>query len=205
MSKTVLGVFTEHNDAERAINTLNREGYDPEDISIVLRDKEEAEILAEDTGSNVVEGVLSGATAGAVLGSLAGLLTYFVLPGVGALFIGGPIAAVLGATGAVATAVSGAVTGAVAGGLIGALTNLGLTEDEARTYQEHIEEGAVLVAVPARVGEHERVEEILSNFNAIEVRSIDSPGLETRDRYVMSEDEGMFVGAKGGKSRRRRG
>jgi uncharacterized membrane protein len=181
MAKTILGIFNESDNAEYAINELKDEGYNPKDMSIVMKDRREGERLADDTGADVAGGAVSGAASGAVLGGLAGLLASFVIPGLGAFFIGGPIAAALGLTGAAASAASGAATGALAGGLLGALTGLGLTEDEARTYEESINEGGILVAVPARNNEESVVESILSEYGASNIKTINN-GEASRER-----------------------
>ena len=67
----------------------------------------------------------------------------------GAILIGGPIAAALGLSGAAGLAASGAATGILAGGLVGGLSSLGVPEERARMYEEDIRRGGVLLAVPA--------------------------------------------------------
>lgn len=204
--KTVLGIFEYNEDATAAIDHLKDEGYSPEDISIMVRDKDTREDIANDTGVNApVQGAVSGAATGAILGGLAGLAAAVFIPGLGAFFIGGPLAAALGLGGAAATTVSGAATGAVAGGLIGALTSLGLSEQEARIYEDRVSGGAILVAVPARRGEEWDVEEILSDNNATDVKTV---GSEVEDREILERRHPhrthapMFAGLKGGRGRR---
>ncbi len=109
-----------------------------------------------------------------ILGGLAGLVAAAVLPGLGAIFIGGPIAAALGLTGAVATTVSGATTGAVAGGLLGGFANLGLTEDESKLYETRVNEGGIVVAVPVKGEEINEVEDVFNNNDASDIKSVDS-------------------------------
>lgn len=215
MTKTVLGIFTERDDAGEAINKLKAEGYNPKDISIVMKDQKEGERLADDTGSDVVGGTMSGATTGAVVGGIAGLLSSFVLPGLGAFFIGGPIATALGLTGAAASTVSGATTGAIAGGLLGALTSFGLSEDEARGYEERIKEGAILVAIPAKEGDERIVEQILREADADQIKSVAQQERDDRFEHRLTAAQNadrtqrsthptatpMYaVGAKGGRA-----
>jgi len=213
MAKTVLGIFVDKDNAEEAISKLKTEGYNPKDMSIVMKDKREGEELAKDTGTGVVGGAVSGVTTGAILGGLAGLLASFVIPGLGAFFIGGPIAAALGLTGAAASTASGAATGALAGGLLGALTGLGLSKDEAKTYEERIKEGGILLAVPARSGEEAEVEQMLSDCGANDIKSVsakddsvkerDSASMafdRTEDKKSYRQSSHAFAGAKGGKS-----
>ena len=171
MNKKVIGVFTNEDAAQKVINQLEDSGFDSKEISVVMKDKNAGKKVEESTGTKVVGGAVSGATTGAVLGGLAGLLASIVLPGIGAFFIGGPIAAALGLTGAAASVASGATTGAVAGGLLGALTGLGLSEDEARIYEDRITRGDILVAVPLRDEDQLDVEEIFRANGAEEIRT----------------------------------
>lgn len=214
--KTVLGIFTDREDASSAIRDLRSEGYKPEDISILMKDKSSGEVLARDTGVDVAGGAMTGATTGALLGGLAGLAASFMLPGLGAFFIGGPVATALGLTGAAATTASGAATGALAGGILGILTGLGLSEDEARVYETHIEAGGILVAVPAMLGEEAVVERILSDYNADQINTISTSVKNDRfeNRHsvdTISESDEEYsdythhyptMAMKGGKTRR---
>lgn len=170
MDKTVVGVFLNRTDAEDVITKLSSEGYDPRDISIVMRDRGRGwEIQSSDT----VLGAVSGAIAGGVVGVLAGLLVVTgIVPGLGTILIGGPIATALGLSGMSATTVSGAVTGALAGGLIGLLASLGMSKDEARMYEDRIREGGILIAVPITDNLEDDVREIMENYGADQVRSI---------------------------------
>lgn len=172
MTKTILGLFEDRADVEKTISTLQSEGYNPKDISIVMKDKGEAEAIGDDTGADVAGGALSGATTGAVIGGIAGLLAGTVLPGLGAFLIGGPIGAAFGLTGAVASTVSGAATGVVAGGLIGALMGLGVSQEDATHYESRVKEGAILVAVPADAAQEDHVREILDQNHASDVRTV---------------------------------
>lgn len=147
----VLGLFDDRPQAEAAINALQEQGYTAKDLSIIMKDTEQAADMADTTGANMAEGATSGAMTGGALGALAGLLIgvgALAIPGIGGLLIGGPLAAALGLTGAAATTASGALTGALAGGLIGALVGLGVPEENARIYEQRVKEGAILLAVP---------------------------------------------------------
>lgn len=172
MTKTVFGVFADRTDAENAVNQLRSDGIDAKEISIVMKDREERRETEENTGANMVEGATAGAGTGALLGGLAGLAASTVIPGLGAFFIGGPLVAALGLTGTGATIAAGAVTGAVAGGFVGALTSLGLTEKDAREYEELISQGNILVAAPETRGDVERTQETFRAHNASSVKTV---------------------------------
>lgn len=184
MQYTIIGVFDERENAENAIRDLEENDFDPKTISIVMKDQGEAKNMAKETGVSVSSGAATGITTGAVIGGLAGLIGAFVIPGLGAFLIGGPIAATLGLTGATAATVSGAATGAVAGGLIGALTSLGVSREDAEEYQERINTGGILLAIPATDRTVDEVEEILHTYHAANVRSISVPS----QREAIDED-----------------
>lgn len=174
--KTMIALFTEKDDAEGTIKELEKNGYSPKNVSLIMKDDKKASQMAKETGAGVGEGAASGAATGAAVGGITGLLIglgAITIPGIGAVLIGGPLAAALGLTGAAATTATGAMTGAVAGGLIGALMGLGLTRNEAEHYERRIEEGAILLAIPAYSGQENEVESILSRYNATDIRSLD--------------------------------
>ncbi len=169
--KTVLGVFTSQENAEEAMSDLESHGYQPKDISIVMQDHKKAKQMADETGGTIAGNTASGAVAGIVIGGVAGLASALLFPGFGPFLIGGPIATALGLSGAAAGGAAGAATGAVAGGLIGALAGFGLSSDEAKTYEERVKAGAILLIVPARIGQSSEVEEILDSYRATDVKT----------------------------------
>lgn len=177
MPNTVIAAFSSVNEAENAIETLKSEGYNPKEMTIMMKDREEARAVANDTGADTAKGAVSGATTGGMIGGLTGLLVgigAITIPGIGPFLAAGPLATALGLTGAAATTVSGAATGAVAGGLIGALMSLGLSEDDAKVYETTIKEGGVVVAVPSMENENNHVTQILDDSGATQVRVVSS-------------------------------
>lgn len=172
----ILGIFTDKMSAENAINDLKDANFEAKDISIVMKNREDAEEVSDNTGANVMSDAVSGATTGGVIGGLAGLLIgvgAITIPGIGALLIGGPLAASLGLTGAAATTLTGAATGALAGGLVGALVSLGVSEEDAALYEDRINEGGILVAVAA---DHDEAgaRDVLEDNGADQIRTIGS-------------------------------
>src|SRR4051812_25538993 len=147
MKTTTVGVFPNKTRAEQVIHELRDSGVSDSDISCVYRDSD-GDMKDSQTGEKVGDGAVKGATTGAVVGAIAGLVVANgILPGLGTLFVAGPLATALGFTGAAATAVAGAATGAVAGGLIGALTQLGISDTDAMLYETLVRKGEVLVVV----------------------------------------------------------
>ncbi len=178
MAKTVIGVFDMEDNAQSAIEELRDLGYDPKDMSIIMKDTREAERLGNGSGVNVASGAATGAVTGAVVGGLAGLLVgigAIAIPGVGAFLIGGPLAVALGLTGAAASTTTGVATGAIAGGLIGALMSFGIPEDQAKRYEERIQAGGILLAVPTIDRRSNEVQDILSENGAADVSALNLP------------------------------
>lgn len=136
--KTVTGLFDDYTDASAAVSALESAGVPSIDISLVSNnaDKRHGE------QSNAGEDAGKGAGIGAVVGGAGGLLTglgLMAIPGVGPVVAAGWLAATA------AGAVAGAVAGGAAGGLIGAMTNSGVSEDDAHVYAEGIRRGGTLV------------------------------------------------------------
>lgn len=182
MTNTLLGVFSNRLNAEKAISELEAQGFNPKDISLIMKGH------GFPSGGSVAEGAATGVATGGVVGGLTGLLLgvgAISIPGIGALLIAGPLAAALGLTGIVATTVSGALTGALAGGLVGALVGLGIPEEEARTYESRIRGGGILVAVPVLLEEEAKVRRIFRDFGADMIRIISS---SDREREVYNEN-----------------
>jgi len=143
--KTVTGLFDSYDAAKDAVNRLEAAGFPSDDISIVSHHREDE--------SNAGTGAGVGAGVGAAIGGAGGLLTglgIMAIPGVGPVVAAGWLAATL------AGAVGGAVVGGVAGGLIGALTESGVSEDDAHVYAESVRRGGSLVT--ARVPEERAAE-----------------------------------------------
>ncbi|MDB5194181.1 MAG: low temperature-induced protein [Parcubacteria group bacterium] len=151
-----------------AITDLRTLGISDSDISYVY--SSEGKTVTEDGGGTKAgSGAAAGATTGVVLGAIAGLVVANgILPGLGTLFVAGPLAGALGLTGAVATTTAGAVTGLAAGGFLGALMGLGVKEDEAKVYEERVKLGDILVT--ARTSQSAAAHEIFRKHDADEIR-----------------------------------
>ena len=209
MEKMVLGVFAGRVDAQEAINELEDRGYSPQDISIVMRSTERQRETGTRSGSGVAGGMVSGATTGGAIGALAGVLVATgIIPGLGMLLVGGPLAAALGLAGAAAVTISGAATGILAGGLIGALTNWGVPEEEAHVYENSIREGGILLLVFARLGGEEEVQRVLEDFGAFQIKMVEHTEVHDyaqREGMTSGEEYYGHAGHKGGEVENKEG
>ena len=139
---TVVGLFHNQADAERAIQRLKNEGFTENQIGVAIKDRQQQQELIEDTGTQAAEGAATGAVGGGVLGGVIGLLAgvgALAIPGVGPIIAGGALASTL----------AGAGIGAAAGGLLGALVGMGVPEEDAQHFDEGFRAGGTLVTVNA--------------------------------------------------------
>ena len=178
MAVTISRLYDRYADAERAVTALETAGIPHSDISIVAnnsddwynsgkkdRDRDGVDDRAESAGK--------GAGIGAGLGGAAGLLAglgLLAIPGLGPVVAAGWLAA---------TAV-GAAAGAATGGIIGALTEAGVSEEDAHTYAEGVRRGGTLVTarVPDTVDR--------AKFDAI----LDQSSVNIRDRRALWQKSG---------------
>jgi hypothetical protein len=136
----VSAVFSSHSEAERAVSQLRAAGAEDRAISIVAQHdgkNKETDGAGEESAS-----FLSKAAAGAGVGALLGIAA-LAIPGVGPLVAAGAIAesAIGGA------ALTGTAVGAAAGGLSSVFSKHGVGEEDARYYEDHVNNGGVFVSV----------------------------------------------------------
>jgi len=145
---TVVGLFHERRNAEAAIADLERAGFSSDQIGFASHgDSTMASGRAGDanvtTDTGPGSGALSGAMTGGVIGGVLGALASLAIPGVGPVVAAGILGPILGG------AAAGAGLGAAGGGLIGGLATTGVSEDDARYYDEQFRSGRSLVTVKA--------------------------------------------------------
>ncbi|HET8632323.1 MAG TPA: general stress protein [Thermomicrobiales bacterium] len=161
---TVVGAFDGPNHAEQAHNGLQAAGFAPEQVSVVAKDARDTRQLAEHSDM-VAEDAGTGAVAGGLLGGLGGFLvgiSSLVIPGIGPIVGAGILAATL----------VGAGVGAAVGGLVGALVGMGVPEEHARGYEEHVRRGRVLMTVQAAdAAQAERARALFAEHGGADVRA----------------------------------
>ena len=137
----VVGIFEDRYAAEKAVDELEQAGFSHGDVGFAIRGKDAVEggMITDAVGAKDGSGLLAGAATGAVAGGLLGALASIIVPPLGPILIGGMLATAAGFAGA----------GAAVGGLLGAMTGLGLSEDEARYYEQQFNEGKAIVTVRA--------------------------------------------------------
>src|SRR5438105_6709215 len=184
-------LYDNYSDATRAVSELERAGIPHSDISVVANNAEGW--YSEDGGAvnrgaradrdgridgdrdgvgDRAEGAAAGAGIGAALGGTAGLLAglgLLAIPGLG------PVVA----AGWLASTAALAVAGGATGGLIGALTQSGVSEEDANVYAEGVRRGGTLVTARVPDAERTRCEAIL-----------DRASVNLRDRAALYQKSG---------------
>ena len=139
-------VFDSHDQAERALSELRSAGISDSAISIVGRSDTnewtgrtyDNDGEAGDAKSDVVKGAVIGTGAGALLGIAA-----LAIPGVGPLAAAGAIAA----SAIPQAAAIGAGAGLAVGSVSGLLADHGVDEEDAKYYEDRLEQGGIFVSV----------------------------------------------------------
>jgi hypothetical protein len=175
MSKIITHLFDNFTDAEHAVIELERVGVSHSDISLVshkadkrhegVKVREPHDHTAGEAGA-IDAGV--GAAAGGVLGGAGGVLAglgLLAIPGLGPVIAAGWLASA-----AVGALVGAAVIGA-AGGLVGALTNAGVSKEEADVYAEGVRRGGTLVSAKVDGAKLASAEQALNAIPNVDIAS----------------------------------
>jgi uncharacterized membrane protein len=168
--ETLIGLFTNYQDAEKALESLKEAGFKDEAITLLTRnstyknDPEETE-----SKENLSRMASKNAASGGVIGGLSGLIV-----GLGAIFVPGlgPVLASGALATAIATTAAGAGIGAAAGGIVGALIGQGVSEEEAEVYAEGVKRGGLLIMVRVEDGRTEVANTLLKNANAVDLEKV---------------------------------
>src|SRR6201988_1155439 len=136
----VMALFQDAAAAAAAAKDLRTLGIPRERVSIVARSHDEEGAIAEAPGASPgseIEDSRSASRLGELAAHLAAAVAV-VIPGIGPIVADGPL-----------SAGTGEAAGHAAGDISGALENAGLSGDEARRWENRIEEGAFLVGAHA--------------------------------------------------------
>ncbi len=187
--KRAIGVFNHRRDTEVALTDLKDSGFPMERVSLIAKDIDRNRPLMSTSqhnlgvnldprtqGNRADEGAKAGAATGAALGGLGGLLVglgTLAIPGVGPVIAGGAAATAL------ATALSGGAISAVAGGATGGLVGLGVPENRAQVYNDHLNRGDDVVMVDGVEDEIRQAERILNRHGIHEWEIYDATDVNT--------------------------
>jgi hypothetical protein len=156
MTTTISRLYNSYAEAREAVRGLEAAGVKHNDISILASnadnwysDDRKADTFPDrdlDGKDDRAEAGRTGAGVGAAIGGAAGLLAglgLMAIPGVGPVVAAGWLVSTL----------TGAVAGGATGGVIGALTQAGISKEDADVYAEGLRRGGAVVS--ARVPDND--------------------------------------------------
>ena len=174
MTITISRLYDTHVQAQAAVQRLQTAGVPHSDISMVANNSDswfntDKKIDRDRDGvDDRTEGAGTGAGIGAGVGATAGLLTglgLLAIPGLGPVVAAGWLAST--AVGAAAK-LNGAV-GIFFSGIVGALTEAGVSDEDAHSYAEGVRRGGTLVSARVADGDRARLEVALDD-SAVNLR-----------------------------------
>lgn len=183
--RAVIAVYENHLGAEEAVNQLQKWGFDMKKLSVVGKDCHVEEPVTDlDHADDRLKhwgklGVLWGGLWGALLGT-----TFFWVPGVGPLRVGGPLSA------SVIAALEGAMAVGGLSALGGALCGIGIPRNRVSRYETAIRANRFLAIALGSATETAKAREILGttepaalNEHALEQSLLPTP-VQPKERPV---------------------
>jgi hypothetical protein len=151
MRHMILGLSTQTTKIEQTLDFLLEKKYPLQEVSLIMKEQDDvAKTYFQKLG--LIDDVI---------GSKEEIPTVAVL-GVGNIYIGGPIAALLHVSGVDESFdPENTVEGALTTGMVNALMDIGVHEDIAKAYEEGLKAGSILIGVYA---DSEKQEEELNKF-----------------------------------------
>ncbi len=134
--RTIVGVFHDEGDAQRAVEDLRQMGFSAEEMGYAGHGEMPRE-MDGDAATGAATGGVAGMIPGGIIGGAIGAIAAGAIPGVGPVIAAGIMAATVG----------GAAAGAATGGVLGALAGAGVSADDASYYEGEFKSGRTLVTV----------------------------------------------------------
>jgi hypothetical protein len=161
---TVTAVFRTQESAEAAVRQLDAAGIDMRKLSVIGKgyERQQRVLGYYTTGDRMKEWAKRGALWGGVWGWLIGL-AMFVIPGLGAVAVAGPIVPAL------LNALRGAVVVGGASALGAGLVSLGIPKDSVIRYEEAIRADQFVLVVNGTASEVTRAREVLDRVDSLAV------------------------------------
>jgi hypothetical protein len=164
MTTTISRLYNSYAEAREAVRNLEAAGVKHSDISIIASNADnwyssdrKGETFPDrdlDGKDDRAEAAGTGAGVGAAVGGAAGLLAglgLMAIPGVGPVVAAGWLVSTL----------AGAVAGGATGGVIGALTQAGISKDDADVYAEGLRRGGAVVSARVADADASRLQTIM--------------------------------------------
>lgn len=152
----MVAIYNSHEEAEQAVKSLQKSGYNMKNLSIVGKDYHTDENVVG--YYNMGDRMMQWGGNGAFWGSLWGLMVgsaFFMIPGVGPVLIAGSfVSAMVGA-------LEGAVIVGGTGALGAALFSIGIPEDSIVEYETEIKAGKFMLLTNGTTEEMAKARDVL--------------------------------------------
>jgi hypothetical protein len=158
-----IGSFSNREDVQSAIETLEKSDFPMKHITVVMQDVEsedediaisKEEFIDSKSTSGLAKSAVTAGTIGGISGILMGLGA-LMLPGIGSI-------AVLGVKSALVGMAAGGFYGTTAGTLMGAALGDDISQDQVKQYSDHLVQGNYLMIVEGSKEEISQAESILN-------------------------------------------
>lgn len=171
--KTVLyGLFPSRNEADGVTRELSQIGIPREAISIINQNAYVDQTLAQDKAPKIKKTAVEGLEAGGAGGATAGIIGGIILS------VTGPLGLLSGVITVLTTGVGGSIIGAITGGVVGALVGVGFPEHAAKSYEQGMREGKILLGTTADKDAEEKVRSVYTANNGEQIQSLEIPDEE---------------------------
>jgi hypothetical protein len=164
-NECAVGVFETIEHAKAAVHILDRAGFAADHISVVTRHIDTSSDVGKEL--NLSDDSLRDAAIGATLGGVLGVLgdaAIYLIAGVGAVVVSGPLVGAM----------------AIVGAFLGAMEGWGIHRAQIRRYESLVQQGRALVIVDGNPDDIEKARRMLVESDALEVH-----------HYATSSDEPM--------------
>ena len=157
----MVAIYNTHTQAEEAIKTLQKSGFDMKRLSIVGRDyhSEEHVVGYYNTGDRMKAWGKIGAFWGGLWGYLFGA-AFFIIPGIGPIAIAGPIVSAL------VSALEGAVVVGGVSALGAGLFSIGIPKDSVLQYESALKADKFLLIAHGSQAEVSKAKDIVAATGA---------------------------------------
>jgi hypothetical protein len=164
-NNSVVATYSEHSDAEDAINLLKKGDFNIKQLAIVGRGyhTEDQVVGYYTTGDRMKHWGKKGAFWGGLWGMLIGS-AFFLVPGIGPVLVAG--SAVAWIVGALESAVLVGGLSALGAGLL----SIGIPKDRALKYETSVKAGKLLLIAHGTAQEAEKAREILARSAAEDIQ-----------------------------------
>lgn len=173
--KGLFALYTSKNEADLAVTTLKKNGFDSEDISMLAPERSGGRDFVYRQHTQILQGALVGMVLGFIIGCTAGFFVDMV-----ALFSVDNSMDTLNPYLSLGNVLWSALIGSALGACCGALVGIGSTMSAARRYAFYLKEGGIVLVVRLRdlaQAKQDSVNRILEKTHGQDINVLDEASI----------------------------